>query len=237
MRRASRLLLLTLTLTSAAASLGTTGAASAQDAPRNITIFQRSVAAPRRAIEAQLGLGYSQGVGRLTDGPNAHVQDVAGVGAGAELNLGYRFSPRFLVGAYGSVGLYSEVLPERNVRSLAAGIQANWHFRPNHSLDPWIGVGVGYRLFSESPLNETSIVRHAFVLPRGSVGVDYRLNPFIAVGPMVAIDLSFFSREQPAAGAAQSDGAAFSSFVFAGVAGRFDLFAEPVHPAADIARR
>jgi outer membrane protein W len=233
MRPARRWIL--LTSAALAASVWLVRPARAQDIARNVAFLRRSVPAPRGAIEAQVGAGYNQGAGTLGEAPNADVQDVAGVGAGADLGVGYRVSPRLFVGGYGSLGLFTQVQPDTNVRSAAAGIQANWHFRPYQSLDPWISLGVGYRFFWESPPNAPTIVRNALVVPRFAVGVDYRFNRSTAIGPMVSADLSVFGAEEGEVNG--SAGARIATFIFAGVAARFDLFGEPAHPAADVALR
>ena len=116
-------------------------------------------------------------------------------------------------------------------------MQAQWHFRVYRAIDPWAGLGVGYRLFWEAPPNESATVHHAFEAVRFALGVDYRLNPEFAIGPMVAADLSLFSRTARAGEAAPQGGTALSSFLSVGVAARFDLFGKPVHPVLDTATR
>jgi hypothetical protein len=211
--------------------------ARAEETPRGNSIFQRSVAAPKHALELAVRAGYDQGVGALGGEPNRHVQDVAGVGAGADIGVSYRWSPRFSLGGYATGAVYSAVAPNEGVRSFAGGVQAGWHFRPYRSLDPWASVGAGYRVFWDARPNEGTTVRKALEAFRFSVGVDYRLSPEFGVGPYVAGDLSFFFSETSTGEPSTSQGAALSSFVSAGVSARFDLLGQAIHPAIDVARR
>jgi hypothetical protein len=205
-----------------------------REAPRNYApIFQRRVPAPNHALELGLAAGYDQGVGGFGGAP-AHVQDIAGVGAGADVSVAYRFSPLVSVGAYGSGAFYTDVVPNADAKSLAIGARAAWHFRPYRSLDPWISMGSGYRTFYDSLRGGGSTVRKAVQLVAVGIGVDYRLSPEFGIGPFIGADLSLFFREDPP-GQPSFSVNALSSFVSAGVAARFDILGEALHPARDIA--
>jgi hypothetical protein len=201
--------------------------AEAQDRARNVAMLQRSVDAPRAALELRASAGYSQGVGSLDSGGGQTVQDVASVGGGIDIGIGFRVSPHLSVGTYATGALYSPVTPDASVRSLAGGLEAAWHFRPYGSLDPWISLGVGYRAFWESPPGEDTTVWQGFEIGRLGVGVDYRLSPSIALGPTIVADLAYFSKKPNAAGANGFIGGALGGFVSAGVGARFDFFGQP----------
>jgi len=211
--------------------------ARAQEAPRNATLFQRVVPAPNRALELGLAAGYDQGVGALGGMPSPHVQDVAGVGAGADVSVGYRFSPRIGLGVYGSGSLYTAIAPEASAKSAAIGVRGAWHFRPFRSVDPWLSVGAGYRQFWNSLPGEDATVRKAIQALELGLGVDYRLSPEFGIGPFIAADLSIFFREALPGRPTTAVGVSLSSFVSAGISVRFDLLGEAMHPALDIAMR
>ncbi len=224
----------------ALALVGTLGAivparfASAQrEAPRNASIFQRSVAAPNHALELGVAAGYDQGVGALGGSPS-HVQDIAGVGVGADVKVGYRFSPWLSLGARGSGAFYTSLRPDADAKSLTIGAQAAWYFRPYRSLDPWISLGGGYRVFYDSLQGGGTTVRKAVQIVALGVGVDYRLTPEIGIGPFIGADLSLFLRDDPP-GEPSFSVSALSSFVSAGIAARFDILGEAIHPARNIA--
>jgi hypothetical protein len=211
--------------------LASASAAQAQEVPRTTLIFQRTVPAPVRALEGQLRFGYAQGVGGL--GGVEHVQDVAGVGFTVELGAGFRFSPRLYAGVYGAGSLYSDVQPDTSSHSWAAGVEGAWHFRPYRSLDPWIGFGAGYRTFLVNAPAGSSLARHAVDVARLAVGIDYRFNAAIAVGPVIGVDLALFLGD---GGDATASNTGLSTFVTAGIAARFDFFGS-TDPRAEFAQR
>jgi hypothetical protein len=190
--------------------------------PSNSAIFRHHVTAPRRALEVQVSGGYQQGVGSLGGDPAMHVQEIAGVGAGGEVSVGYRWSPQWLVGLYGSGAWYSAVANGEAGRSFATGVQGQLHLRPRRAIDPWVGLGIGYRVFSFDRAGQGSSVHQAIQLPRMALGVDYRVSPFVAVGPFINADLSLFLRE-PRPGQPTETKSTLSTFVSAGISARFDL--------------
>ncbi|HKQ70224.1 MAG TPA: outer membrane beta-barrel protein [Polyangiaceae bacterium] len=198
-------------------------AASAQDGPRDLSRFLRSVPAPERALEVQIGGGYSQGVGALGDAASPTVQDVASVGFGAEVDVSYRASPRLSVGAFATGGIFAPIVPDTSVRSFSVGLALGWHFRPYRSLDPWITLGSGYRAFWVAPPGEGTTSSQAIEVARVGLGVDYRLGRGFAVGPSISADLSLFVREHSPSQGSRSV-TALSSFVGAGISARFDFF-------------
>jgi hypothetical protein len=206
----------------------------AQETARNASLFLRTVPAPNRALELGLAAGYDQGVGALGGALEPHVQDVAGVGAGLNVSVGYRASPRLSFAAFGQGGLYTDVVPDTGAKSAAAGVRAAWHFRPYRSIDPWISLGAGYRVFWSSLPGESATVRQALQAVQLGLGVDYRMSPEFGVGPFIAGDLSYFFRETPP-GRPSTSVSALSSFVSAGISARFDLLGQALHPASDLA--
>jgi hypothetical protein len=212
-------------------------AVRAQEAPRNLSILRRSVPAPVHALELTISAGYNQGVGAFGTAPALHVQDVAGVGAGADLGIGYRISPRIAFGGYGSGALYSSPLPDGNASSFAFGAEGDWHFRPYRSIDPWMSIGAGYRVFSSSTMTEGTRSRRAFQALRVALGVDYRFSPEVAIGPYLSADMSIFFRESRPGVPDIPAGVGFASFVSGGIAVRFDVIGHAEHPAIEMASR
>jgi hypothetical protein len=189
-------------------------------------MLQRTVEAPRTALELRASAGYSQGVGSLDSGGGLAVQDVAGVGGGIDIGIGFRVSPHFYLGAYTTGALYTSVTPDTSVSTLAGGIESTWHFRPYRSLDPWISVGLGYRAFWESPPGQGTTVWQGFEIGRMGVGVDYRLSPSVALGPTIVAGLTYFQKKADATAPQGFIGGAVGAFVSAGVGIRFDFFGQ-----------
>jgi hypothetical protein len=207
-----------------------------QEPIANASIFRRHRAASDEALELQVSGGYQQGVGSMSAASALHVQDVAGVGAGGELGAGYRISPRWLVGAYGSGAWYRALRNEAGLRSFAAGVQGQLHLRPFRSIDPWVGLGIGYRVFAFSIPGQGSSIHQAIVLPHFSLGVDYRPSPFVSVGPFFAADLSLFQGE-PRTSAPGETITNVATFVAAGISARFDVLGKREKFSSDPANR
>src|ERR1044071_7855070 len=117
--------------------------ALAQPAPEAGTGFDHEVPAVKNAFEIGVATGYTQGGGKLR-GNMASLEDVSGAGAAVEVDLGYRILPELLIGAYGTFSTYQHgdtIDSNTDVLGATAGIQAAWHFRPDHSVDPWVSLG------------------------------------------------------------------------------------------------
>jgi len=102
-------------------------------------------AAVSKALELSLAAGYVQGVGDIAAG-RASLQDVSGAGGSAELQVGYRLTPSLALGAYGSYARYSDgnaFARPVEARGVTAGVFADFHFRADRSIDPWLGIGSG----------------------------------------------------------------------------------------------
>src|SRR5262245_37412800 len=129
---------------------GTYGVSAQAQEAGHPGFFEKGVPAPARAFEINASTAYNQGWGHLTDNVSVanrtfgrDVQDVGGAGLAFGLDLGYRVSPMFAFGAYGTFAGYTNQTPIEGVnnRSVTAGIQGVAHFRPYRSLDPWVSLG------------------------------------------------------------------------------------------------
>ena len=198
------------------------------------------VAPIKRAFEIGFAPGYTQGVGTIAKG-GASIQDVAGPGGAFDLRLGYRMTRHLAFGLYGSYARYSNAdLPSGyDVQGASAGIYGDWHFRPDRSIDPWLGVGSGWRgLFFTPDVGEsTSIMGWQILRVQG--GVDYRVTPEVALGPVLAASVNSFFGKNDAGTTGFVDihqpRANFS--FFAGFQGRFDLFGQREEAASASASR
>src|SRR6478672_542920 len=76
------------------------------------------------------------------------LENISGPGGAVELAAAYRINPTFAVGAYGSFSTYAtgdQVTGDTNILGATAGIQGIAHLRPEHSVDPWVSLGTGWR--------------------------------------------------------------------------------------------
>ncbi len=181
---------------------------------------------PGNSFELSLGLGYGQGLGSIGAGV-PRLQDFGSAGGTFTIDAGWRIDPSFLVGGYGEVGAFDggTMVNADHATTLAAGIQGQYHVLPGRTYDPWIGVGFGWRGYWA---NRSTIGTHKLQgldLARVRVGLDYRVSPSVAVGPVLGVTLTdFLSEKRPGAdGYTDTNDRKLNTFVFGGLAGRFDL--------------
>jgi hypothetical protein len=189
------------------------------------------------ALEIGLGVGYTQGVGDVGNGL-PKLTDTAGAGASAELDVGWRINPSWLVGVYGTAATFttgSAVVNAHNIWSSTAGVQGNYHFLPGESLDPWIGLGAGWRGYWINRQEGTD-VRHGLDIARLQVGVDVPVTNTISISPFVGATATIMLTGERAGETAFTNiqNPNVNVFFNAGVMGRFDLLGSgpPVRTAS-----
>jgi outer membrane protein W len=182
--------------------------------------------APSRAFEAGLGIGYAQGFGKV-QGSGPDINDISHAGAELTLHLGYRATSHLFVGAYGSGSKYllADGTPDgSDVWSATAGLEANWHFMPDDTLDPWVGLGAGWRGYWVSK-PEGVDSRHGLDFARVSVGLDYRVARQFSISPYIGASGTVFLSEKVGQETSFSsiDSTKAAIFIQGGIMGRFDL--------------
>jgi hypothetical protein len=208
--------------------VATTARAESKDVPtQEGNVFSEQVPSVSNALELGVGAGYAQGVGDIASGRST-LHDVSGPGGAVELDIGYRIMPQLMIGVYGYGAQYArgDVLSDgTDVRSAAAGVQANWHFRPDYRIDPWVGLGTGWKGLWLSPDVGKNTSLQGLELARVQVGADYRISPEVAITPVLGADVSMFLTENGPGLSGYtniSDPRANFTF-FGGVAARFDV--------------
>jgi hypothetical protein len=191
------------------------------DAPR---------AAPERALELTLGQGYSQGFGRGAF-KREGLGDLGRQGYGVQLGLGYRIDPRFMVGFYAEGARFADggsLQKSATSYSAGFGIQADYHLLPYSQIDPWVGIGTGLRGYVVDRDDPGTEVLLGYDIARLRVGADYKLTPSVAIGPMVGATLTRFGGygSSESSGLQDIENRGYSTFLFVGIQGRFDLGGE-----------
>ena len=155
-----------------------------------------------------------------------------------QLDLGVRLMPNLFVGAYGSYGL---VFPADKAcggascsgSDVRVGVQAHYHFRPEHTLDPWLGVGAGYEWLtlreSQDGVDRSATLR-GFELVNLQAGLDYRVGHFgigpfagFSVGQFDKLDESITARGITRDASVDVPNTALHEWVTVGLRGTFDL--------------
>jgi hypothetical protein len=193
--------------------------------PRDVAdTLTAPVRAPRNALELGVDLGYTQGFGAMVSDPRVG----AGAGGTVGVSLDDRIDPRWSIGVsgqyqgYGSSGRLGSTA---TLRGATGGLHGTYHFMPYERLDPHLTFGAGYRLFVESPQGDApSTLTHGLELGKVEVGLDVRPSENVAISPVLGVDVDLFRWRTggPEDTGLPSNGGV-STFVFAGLKGRFDL--------------
>lgn len=189
--------------------------------PGEKTYLQQGVPAPARAFELTVGTGYTQPFGLLRSGVG--FPSVARAGIGIDIAAGYRMTPHWGISLGGQ---YQELIAEQAdaTRGAAATAAVQYHLAPTTRLDPWLELGAGYRALWSVPQNNGPVVlNHGFQLVRARIGFDLRASPDVAFGPVIGADLTTFLWEDISGDNRAISNPAVSTFVFAGLQGRFDM--------------
>ena len=215
--------------------------ASAEETRHEEGYLHHKARAPENAFEIGLGGGYTQGFGGIDTG--LKVQDLSHAGFAPELTLGWRATPGVMVGISGQYQEFkadNDLARGTNTRGFSAGIDAQFHGAPYVALDPWVGIGAGYRALYLTPDGaDNNSTLTGFQLAKVRVGADVRVSDSVALGPVIGADLNMFVWRNPegATGNIELANKRLNTFVFAGLQGRFDLGGSRVQQTATVAKR
>lgn len=180
------------------------------------------------ALELVIGLGPAQGLGSAVDrGPTFEP-----LGAGFEAAASWRINRRWSVGAYGTLGLFPAEPADGGFAwstSVAAGVQANYHFDVRGK--PWLGLGTGWRTYRLSDTGTTTRYQGLDVV-RLQAGFSVPVTPNVSIDPMVSASLAtFFAQKGPStASYADLPSQRASVFLTFGALVRFDLLGAAPKP-------
>jgi hypothetical protein len=189
-------------------------------APPPTIVVQRGMRAPRNALELSLATGYTQGFGSMA--PGLGLPAVASAGVGFDLGIGWRFTEHWAVLWTGEYQTYSA---ERSAYAsgMTNTLGVQYHFAPLTPTDPWAELGAGYRYLWESDRYGATVQWHGWQLVHVRLGFDFRTNENIAFGPVIGADATQFLWEDLPYYSVHIHDARLSTFIYAGVQGRFDV--------------
>lgn len=160
-----------------------------------------------RGIQLGARVGLTGGVGKVYSG--LPIMDSMSGALPITVDVGWRMFPFLYMGI---VGTWAPVFMKQNEQSCPypadchayawrLGAQADFHVAPRSSLDPYIGLGIGYEVLQTS-IDTTRMVPvpggalpanvSANVVDRGwefaalTLGLDARVNKFLGIGPYVS---------------------------------------------------
>ena len=183
--------------------------------------------APARAVELNVGWGYNQGFGNISEN-EGDLEDEATSGTALSFGLGYRLSPSWMIGGYGEGAFYRPdqgSMLDHTHYGASTGVQVQYHLSPFDKLDPWIGLGSGFRSYFVDSRTQGRKTLLGVDLMRAQIGVAYRMSHAWAVTPVVGASLTeFFSSHATGEAGFQSiDEPRPTTFLFAGMLNRFDF--------------
>ncbi|NOK09040.1 hypothetical protein [Corallococcus exercitus] len=165
------------------------------------------------------GLGYVYTNGQAPSGglEDLKITDSAKVSFPIIAELGFRVTPRFYLGVWGS---WEPVLTKTNDLSCPEGFdcstyqwrigpEVRYHIRPGASFDPWIGLGVGLEILKSHVEGDTQVQAapgvfvpahvDTHVTDRGptiarlSLGGDVRVTRALSVGPVITASVGQYT--------------------------------------------
>ena len=151
-------------------------------------------------------------------------------------DLGYRFSPSLYLGGFFQYGITFPPVhncpnASCNGNDLRGGIDIQYHLMPAQTVDPWVGLGVGYetaRVFNDSAVAvETSQIYRGPQFFDLQLGADVRASKVVPFGPFLDFSLGRFSNESFKNGNGDSSNTPMTSemheWLTLGVRGQFNL--------------
>jgi outer membrane protein W len=164
-------------------------------------------------IEVGLRAGYSIPLGNLDGGNGTTANKLSDLVSGRIpiwIDAGYRINPNMYVGAFfqyglGSVsssgGLSTECSQNGvscSIHDLEFGAMFAYHLMPDQTIDPWLGIGVGYETLSFSASaggQSVDASASGFQFANLQLGADYKAMPNLGIGPFVSFSLGQYSSE------------------------------------------
>jgi hypothetical protein len=193
-----------------------------------------SAGARANALELGVGAGFTDGWGTL-DTSYVRNTRVTGAGAAIELDPSWRVLPVLAIGVYGFGAQLSEsaALPSGgDVMQAGAGIQGTVHLVPKAAhLDPWISLGSGWRGQWIAFQAGVATAQNGWEFIRARAGVDSRITPGLALGPVIGASLSRYYIQELVGGPWTGvPDPGLNVYVFAGVRATLDYPLPPRRP-------
>jgi hypothetical protein len=164
-------------------------------------------AAPNGGLEFGLRVGYSVPLGNITGAANDSLSNTVSNRIPLWFDLGYRVNPALMVGAYfiyGITSINTSNLPgctmsgvSCSANDVEVGAELHYHLLPDRKFDPWLGVGAGYEIISESvTASGTTLLSgndNGFVFLNLQAGGDIKATDAFGIGPFLSFSLGQYS--------------------------------------------
>ena len=154
-------------------------------------------------IEAGLRVGYSVALGKATGDSADDLSRVVSGQLPLWIDLGYRVIPQLFVGAFAQYGFgflggdFDMACSSSGVSCSSSdvrlGLEVHYHPAPQHTVDPFVGLGFGYEWLSISAERSgvsASGTIHGFELLNLQAGIDFVATEGLHLGPALSFALS-----------------------------------------------
>jgi len=202
----------------------------------------------------RLGLGVPLGkAGNGSDGVERELSDLTALRAPFWVDIGYRVSKVASYGAYVQFGVGTTgdgCEGSCDWSDIRVGAQGQWRLNPDGSVDPWLGLGLGYEWLSYQTLSfidvgtdeagqQTLIGKRTHELIGGpeltlQAGLEFRVEDSLQIGPFVTASLATYLSDSfkcdapldifdisPCPGGSEVEGSGVHSWIGLGIAGRY----------------
>jgi opacity protein-like surface antigen len=218
-----RLLLVTLLLSAAAVSVASTAIATETEEPH--VAPRVSPSGPRVALRSGFALPVGSAFyasGSLSDTVTGYVP--------VRLDVGYRFRDRYYVGLLGQL---AQIVPNAcpsgascSGSDTRVGLMAAAHLFPDRTLDPWLGLGMGYELYDVTRTvdgTKAHIGAKGFELLTADLGLDVRTTRGLRLGPVLSTSIGQFTEVTVNEVTTKDFQTQLHAWVLLGLRGAYDL--------------
>ncbi|WP_223644067.1 hypothetical protein [Corallococcus sp. EGB] len=176
---------------------------------------------PQFAVSGNVGFGlgyvYTNGQSPTGGLEDLKITQSAKISFPIIAELGFRVTPRFYLGAWGS---WEPVLNKRNALSCPEGFSCHtfqwrvgpelrYHLRPDLGFDPWIGLGLGLEVLKSHVEGDTQVqvapgvslpthvdthvTDRGITIARVTLGGDIRVTRALALGPIISASVGQYT--------------------------------------------
>lgn len=191
-------------------------------------------------LQFGLRLGYGIPMGKTADADGADLSNSVSGQLPIWLDVGYRIIPNIYVGLYGQYGI-AFINKDNNTECKADGascsasdfrfgVNAHYHFSPGQSVDPWVGLGIGYEIAStsfSSAAGDGSGSTKGFEFLNLQGGADFLATQGLGIGPFASFSLGQYGSSSATIGGQEISGdiekTAMHEWLVIGVRGVYNL--------------
>lgn len=152
-------------------------------------------------IKLGLRLGYALPMGDIAK--DAKMSDAVSGMVPIWLDLGYMVTPNIMVGLYAQYGFVmlssdakdacDALKVDCSATNMRFGLQGQYHLSPGESMNPWVGLGIGYEILTNKVDSESADTTGLeFANIQG--GADFKVGDSMAVGPFVSFSIGQYSK-------------------------------------------